>query len=308
MMSECQKGYYKEGEKFWLYGKGWSLFPEIIKEDKMKSNRPTREDLKIGADNWQWRAENPGVDHASWPRYEELSGHFEGCCFCTYYKAAYQGCPTCPLSIKFGVNCFDKKSLFYKWNNTFRADHLKRSYYASQIAMVFAEELEKLGEEKEDSALQSKKVYPSEPEIFFPKPGRRFYYYMTAIHSITVREYVKHDANCEALIALGVYRTREDCERAVEIQKAKVRIIKWRQENSRPILDSNDPHESKWCVDYVMLEGTPLGEIGPFRIYRPRNAKTHSPIGYFATKADLERCIEANRADFLTVWGVEDNL
>lgn len=273
---------------------------KLTKEDKMKTDKPTREDLTAGENRWQWHTENPGKSKRDYPGIDVLDGYTESCPFCTYYDPnGLHECTDCPLKVKFGLTCWEKGSPFYSWQRTNEphcvilvSDHPKRSHYANQITMVFAKELEKLEEEK---------IYPSEPEIFFPKMGEIFYFYGTWVCKVFSKTCDSDNKEHEALIALGVYRTKEDCERAVEIQQAKVRIVGWMQENLKPAPDSNDPNVAKYSADYVTLNDKQF-----FCYYGSghENAKAYSPVGYFATSEDMKRCIEANRADFLTVWGV----
>ncbi len=137
-----------------------------------------------------------------------------------------------------------------------------------------------------------KQITPVAPEIFFPEVGEKYWFFETD-GDIFSSESTKVPVD-EERISLGVYRTREDCERTLAIQQATVRIKKWAQENV--------PFEEGQGMWFVKFYNTNSVE---FVFDHWMYYKVVSPIGYFSTSDDLSSCIEANKDDFLTVWGVD---
>lgn len=110
-----------------------------------------KEDLQVGLDFWLWAVENPGEDKGDWERYGELDEYRNACPFCEAHQdciklGPVECCATCPL-VKKEMACRADQSPYEIW--TFRGPSRKeKSQAAQQIADVFREEIEKLGEEK----------------------------------------------------------------------------------------------------------------------------------------------------------------
>lgn len=157
-----------------------------------------------------------------------------------------------------------------------------KTYILNNIE-VSAEEIQKLVRENPDLL---------KPEVkgryFFPKEGEE-YWFVTAknVSGVDCNRNTKHIVDID-LIALGVFKTREEAQLENQKRQAIVACWKWAQENAPFEPDWGNSRQNKYFTYYDhetgRLEGT-SHKVGKIQFTLP----------YFKSEEDCEAFVKANK-------------
>ena len=148
---------------------------------------------------------------------------------------------------------------------------------------VSAEEIRKLIKENPEIVGELEK----KSKFFSPKEGERYW----RIASGDVDAFINENDNADAnIIKCGVYRTLEEVQKAIEKQKALVRLWNYADEKMFYRPDWNNKDEEKYFIYFDYKNGMWVVES----FY---NCRENFLFPYFKTREDAEQFIKDNLSD-----------
>lgn len=178
-------------------------------------------------------------------------------------------------------------------NKTYKLNNIDVS--ADQIRQIVKENPEILKEESGGPFV------PKKGDSYFIKyPLRECGYIELQYFENLIDEYVSK--NTER------YRTEEEVKRAVEIDRAILRVRNWIRDNIEGgVWDDPDWSSSslaKYLIEYSYNEND-VSYRNSFCVDVEWNYQSINPIGFFRAEKDGEACISACESDLKIIWGVK---